>query len=135
MADDKKTSDRFYEEILSKWNKEQEKCLEQSQTNLREMLSRRPEIASLEVQYNGSGDNGQVEDVAAYDDKNNRLPPDHELDAAAEELVYDLLGVHCPGWEINEGSSGRITIDAKTLKATIDHDWIVTMTESHEIEF
>src|SRR5262249_20716176 len=118
-----------------RWRKEQEKRLEESRTKLTQLLSARLEVASLTLHYCGSGDEGQVEEVTAYDDKNNPLPPDHALDAAAEELVYDLLGVHCPGWEINEGSSGLITIDAKTLRGTIEHDWVVTMAESHEIEF
>src|SRR5262249_12533432 len=122
MPDEKKPGEVSYEEILSRWRDEQEKRLETSRTVLTRLLSTRPEIASFTVQYNGSSEQGQIEEVIAHDENKNPLPVHDAFNSAVEDLVYDLLAVHCPGWEINEGSNGLITIDAKTLQGTIEHN-------------
>jgi hypothetical protein len=133
MTEKKNPPDRSYEEILSRWHDEQKKQLEESRAKLTQLLSTEPEITRFEVQYCGSGDQGQVEELTAYDGNNNPLQLHDSLHDAVEDLVYDLLGTHCPGWEINAGSSGLITIDAKTFQGTIDHNWNVT--QSHEVQF
>ena len=135
MPDEKKPSDMSFEGVMSKWHEDQQKRLETSRTELTRLLSTRPEIAQITIEYNGSGDEGCIEDVTAYDTNDKLLTLHADLQHAAEEVAYDLLAVHCGGWEINEGSSGVITIDAKTLQGTIDHDWVVTEYDHHEFEF
>jgi hypothetical protein len=135
MPDDKKPSQTSYQDILSRWNEEQRNRLETSRAELTRLVSSRPEIALFTVEYSGSSDQGQVEELIAHDDMNNPLPLPQELHDAVEGLVYDLLAVHCPGWEINAGSSGLLTIDAWTLQGTIEQNWVVTEYEHHEIEF
>jgi hypothetical protein len=132
---EKKPTQTPLENVLSKWLEEQDKRLEKSRAEVARLLSTRPEIAIFEVQYSGSGDDGSIEELTASDNNNNPVPLQDDFNDAVEDLVYDLLAVHCSGWEIDAGSSGRITINAKTLQGTIEHGWVVTHTESHEIEF
>jgi len=135
MPDEKKSDDTSYQDIMSKWHEEQQKRLETSRVALTQLLSTRPEIAQITIQYDGSGDQGCIQDVTARDSNENDLTLHTDLQYAVEDVAYDLLAVHCGGWEINEGSSGVITIDAKTLQGTIDHDWVVTEYDHHEFEF
>jgi hypothetical protein len=135
MPDEKKSDDKSYQDILSKWQEEQQKRLETSRVALTQLLSTRPEVAEITIRYDGSGDQGCIGDVIARDSNDNELTLHTDLQHAVEDIAYDLLAVHCGGWEINEGSSGVITIDAKTLQGTIEHDWLVTEFEHHEFEF
>jgi hypothetical protein len=123
------------EDFMARWQREQEKRRETRRAELTQLLSTCPELALLEVEYNGSDDNGQIEELTAYDHNNNPLPLHDNFRVVVENFVYDLLEVHCSGWEINAGSSGLVTIDARTLQGTIEHDWVVTHTQTHEIEF
>jgi hypothetical protein len=130
---DKKPSQISPENLMLKWIEEQGKRLETSRAELTQLLSMQPKIAQFTVEYSGSCDDGQVEELTAYDDKNNPLPLQENVRDAVEALVDELLAAHCSGWELDAGSSGRITIDARTLQGTIEHNWVVT--QSHDIEF
>ena len=96
-------------------------------------------IAKVEITYDGCGDSGCIEDVTVYDEAGDvieALPdkpiavtvrdtvwneaerkhePRHEVRnvgvrEAIEHWCYELLEDHFPGWEIDDGSNGTITI-------------------------
>jgi hypothetical protein len=75
-------------------------------------------IHRVTVDYDGSGDSGQIENVEAWDAKNDRIPfphgvkiqlasekseypfPEQNLEAAVETLAWDYLEIYS-GWENN----------------------------------
>jgi hypothetical protein len=111
-------------------------------------------VHKLFVTYSGSGDSGCIDEIEAYD-KDAKLVPlpgtpvsvtlmhsdwDFEtgkysttiksiaempLKDAVDQWCYDLLEEHFPGWEINEGSSGTITINPEGREGEIEHTYLI----------
>jgi len=85
-------------------------------------------IHRVTVDYDGSGDSGQIENVEAWT-ANERIPfpsdpriqlvsenPDHpraaqNLEAAAESVAWDYLDDLFFGWENNDGAFGIFVFD------------------------
>jgi hypothetical protein len=116
-------------------------------------------VSKITLEYNGSGDNGQIEDVTCFDaagnemlipDDNNEIENFYDLWSSTEgkavksrtgsfldlveQLAYSTLCQTYGGWEINEGSYGTITIhdDGSGL---IEHNEIIQDTEYSEHSF
>ena len=108
-------------------------------------------IHRVTVDYDGSGDSGQIENVEAWDADDERIPfpsgvkiqlvsenPDHplpeqNLEAAVEHLCWDYLEVHY-GWENNDGAFGTFVFDVPAQLVTLEHNERYTElnTTSHE---
>lgn len=61
-----------------------------------------PNITSAQLDFEGSGDSGAVDSYIVTDNGTYDVPE------SVERWCYRILP---PGWEINEGSSGRFTFD------------------------
>lgn len=85
-----------------------------------EQLKQHPTISRVEVGYDGSCDQGQVEEIVYRDTDGNALDiKDESLASAIEELVY----AHLPlGWEIDCGSYGTVVIDVTEKKVHFEHN-------------
>ena len=90
-------------------------------------------IAHVLVSFDGSGDSGQIESIEARSDADQSVtlpaaqitfvgidwqsgaPTERRLtvEAAVEELVYDLLSDTHSGWQDNDGAYGEFCIDAR----------------------
>lgn len=99
-------------------------------------------VSTAVISYNGSGDEGYIED-ADYDPpiKNRAGETDAERNARSEalyELLHDasyyILNGHHPGWEINEGSQGEITFDAEARTTKLHHGEHTITTEWTDLE-
>ena len=113
-------------------------------------------VASAQAEYNGYGDSGQLEAVELIggggdaaragvtvgrveqrfeDGRWTRVVEDREvaLDEALKDLFYDALEMLAPGWEINDGSQGTVSLVVATGKIDLCHDWNVTATEHFEV--
>ena len=97
------------------------------------------EIASVERQYDGMGDNGCLEKPEYTDaDGNpggisdmsitlqsltygasNIEQVTSPIDDAVENLAYNALAVNHPGWEFNDGSFGTFRIDVEEERMTL----------------
>jgi hypothetical protein len=68
------------------------------------------DLRTFDVEIIGGGDSGYFECAL------HRLPND------VEEILYGILEDKAPGWEINEGSSGRFVINPneKTIRFILD---------------
>ena len=78
--------------------------------------------AELVISYAGQGDSGGITSVAIRQGpKKVRLPA--PLQDQIEDWAWQLLGDSYPGWEINEGSSGEISINVQTCVVTHEHNW------------
>lgn len=82
-----------------------------------------PHIGRVEIQYQGSGDSGNIEWVTAYGADSVKITdglPD--IDGPAWEIAY---GAH-PGFETNEGGGGTITVYPHVNRVIVSHyDYVV----------
>ena len=121
-------------------------------------------IAKIEVIYDGCGDSGCIEEATAYDEAGHVIEtmPDTLVTITVRDTVwnadtnrcesrfieqqvppweaikhwyYDILEDHFPGWEIDDGSSGTITIDVKKRRGKLEHEGRYTETYSDTRRF
>jgi hypothetical protein len=90
---------------------------EERMTSVRGLL-RRIGVETVEAHYDGAGDDGWVNKVVFHP-----LPP-----AAVPEGIQEVIAEFAvtrlpPGWEINAGSSGRVSVDVNSGVAALDHHW------------
>jgi hypothetical protein len=108
-------------------------------------------IHRVTVDYDGSGDSGQIESIEAWDVRNERMPfppgvriqlasenPDYplreqSLEAAVEHVCWDYLEIYC-GWENNDGAFGAFVFDVPGGTVTLEHNerYTEVNTTSHE---
>jgi hypothetical protein len=95
-------------------------------------------VHRVAIEFDGYGDDGQVQSVSFLDAEGNELKLNKEpvpiftnhisynkdghqkktieipgtADELMEEMAYSVLDAASPGWEINEGAFGTITINA-----------------------
>jgi hypothetical protein len=110
-------------------------------------------IHRVTVDYDGSGDSGQIENVEAWDAGNERISfpstvmiqlgsenSDHpssetNLEAAVETLAWDYLELSIGwGWENNDGAFGTFVFDVAARTLTLEHNerYTEVNTTSHE---
>lgn len=72
-----------------------------------------------EVTFQGGGDNGYIDSPIMFPDKPSK---DMSIVPQLEDVLYDMLN-NFGGWEINEGSYGKFTIDTRAETITIEFTW------------
>jgi hypothetical protein len=109
-------------------------------------------ITTLTVTFDGEGDSGQIQDIAACHDAEARALPDAQLKIqeascrtgkldghettlrdAIERLCFDLLSQEHDGWENNDGAFGEFTFDAgtRTIELEFNARFSDFLTSSH----
>lgn len=92
-------------------------------------------VEKLVAAYDGSGDSGDFEDISLEPES---LKLDDVLLAVgiSRDALADMLWPLLPcGWEINEGSYGELTLDAKTGKIHRVHNERIEEINTTEEEF
>lgn len=98
-------------------------------------------ITKVVVHFDGYGDSGQIEDIAAYTNDVDANIPAHTIEIARprwgepeadrsscllrdaiEALSYDALEETHGGWENNEGAYGDFTFDVAARTITLDYN-------------
>ena len=74
----------------------------------------------LQLDYNGSGDSGYLEDDFTNGDS---------VPAVVSDYAYRMLENNFGGWEINEGSQGNVVIDLDRKEITLNHTSNIEETE------
>ncbi|MCY1128448.1 hypothetical protein OU426_16405 [Frigidibacter sp. RF13] len=112
-------------------------------------------IAHVLVSFDGSGDSGQIENIEARNDTDQSItlpaaqitfagidwqsgaPTEHRLtlEAAIEELVYDLLSDTHSGWQDNDGAWGEFCIDARARTIHLEFNERFTSSELFTHDF
>lgn len=113
-AEEMKPVETFYE----KYEREAKEREDASKLELLAMLDASPNIKSIEVEYDGSGDEGFIEEVTCLDAAGSPVEVDKELSALVEELVDELLP---SGWGNDAGSYGACTIHVESGTMSFDH--------------
>ena len=88
-------------------------------------------VRSIEVQYEGYGDSGNVEDVVVTPDT---ITLTEELRCRVEDFGWDFAYALSPGFENNEGGYGELTWSLEADKIDVSHSnrYIETNTTEHE---
>lgn len=92
-------------------------------------------VASVEVQYDGCGDSGQIEDIICRDAQGDRINLTGKTpvtDDQLSDLFYDLIESRHPGWENNDGACGELEWDLAT--DTLRHTHNDRFTDYHTTE-
>lgn len=101
-----------------------------------ELLRRLREIGVTvaTAHYDGYGDSGAVDDVAATDrnDKKVKLPDD--LTEAVREAAETYLERECINWYDNEGGFGDYLLDVEVGMQRLEHNTRISDTEYAEFE-
>jgi hypothetical protein len=84
------------------------------------------------AEYNGYGDSGTL-NVTHHTDQSEQIEAQHELSELLLEVLSDLHG----GWEIDEGSAGRIEIsfDSGTIHWVHSENYMTTEDYRHDGAF
>ena len=80
---------------------------------------------STTISYNGSGDSGYIEGTYESEKGSGDVP------AAIEDICYKILEEY-GGWEINEGSQGKIVFTKDEID--VQHQWNTEEDDSNEID-
>ena len=80
---------------------------------------------STTISYNGSGDSGYIEGTYESEKGSGDVP------AAIEDICYKLLEEY-GGWEINEGSQGKIVFTKDEID--VQHQWNTEEDDTNEID-
>lgn len=99
-------SEQSWEEIYKKMQKERAEQDEKSRKKC-VALMRKHRLSKVECEFSGSGDSGCIDSTVPFDRSNNYVALPKEALEVFEDRVYDALP---GGWEINDGSSGKVVI-------------------------
>jgi hypothetical protein len=93
-------------------------------------------VKKVRVEYAGSGDSGQIDEITYYDAKGDRVDNpfgSHVMAKSFEELCYSILDVR--GWDVNnEGSQGWFEWDLADDSMTHHHEQNVVSTEDTDYD-
>lgn len=156
-----KTTSFDLQAALSRVDQVREKArsrLRKNRNRIRKVLEKAG-VTRVRVNYSGSGDSGQIDQVSLYkgekeiveinakvsvasmtskwdskesrwiDSSQNQVLPVTE---ALRELVYDWLEADHGGWENNDGASGECSIDVAKDKFLLEHTTYII--EGHSTE-
>ena len=119
----------FYAQMLETQRRAAEQRVETRAALLSEL--RALGVRSIEVQYEGYGDSGNIEDVVVTPDT---ISLSEELRRRVEDFGWDFAYALSPGFENNEGGYGELTWVLATDNIDVSHSnrYIATNTTEHE---
>ena len=119
----------FYAQMLGSQRRAAEQRVETRAALLTEL--RALGVTSIEVQYEGYGDSGNVEDVVVAPDT---VTLTDELRRGVEDFGWDFAYALSPGFENNEGGYGELTWSLEADKIVVSHSnrYIAFETTEHE---
>ena len=106
----------FYAQMLDSQRHAAEQRVETRAALLTEL--RALGVTSIEVQYEGYGDSGNVEDVVVAPDT---VTLTDELRRRVEDFGWDFAYALSPGFENNEGGYGELTWSLEVDKIDVSH--------------
>ena len=134
------TADNWLEQTLAE-EKRRREHLPSVKTTLCAALKAKG-IAKVSIEYDGEGDSGQVNDIQAFDQKQQPVSLDDpftlalhnpeepttyaSLYEALDDFAWTALGLYHDGFVNNDGGFGAIAIDAEKATVTIDHNDRIT---------
>lgn len=119
----------FYAQMIESQRRAAEQRVETRAALLTEL--RALGVTSIELQYEGYGDSGNVEDVVVAPDT---VTLTDELRRRVEDFGWDFAYALSPGFENNEGGFGELTWALEADKIDVSHSnrYIASETTEHE---
>ena len=119
----------FYAQMLDSQRRAAEQRVETRAALLTEL--RALGVRSIEVQYEGYGDSGNVEDVVVAPDT---VTLTNDLRRRVEDFGWDFAYALNPGFENNEGGYGELSwsLEADKIDVSYSNRYIETNTTEHE---
>jgi uncharacterized protein DUF6878 len=77
-------------------------------------------VATLSVNYDGEGDQGQVNEMFGLDAQNKRVNIDAHLQAI-EDFTWDVLQLHHAGFDNNDGGYGELVFNVADGTCELSH--------------
>lgn len=116
-------NEQEWNEHVERWSQERKQGIEKAKAALFGYLADcHPDIARIEIHYDGYGDEGNVRDTFYYttldgDDKGVELKDDK-----MDDLIEDVFDRVTPdGFEVNDGGNGVIHIYPDTCTIKVEH--------------
>ena len=85
-------------------------------------------VERISAEYNGSGDDGQINDPEF-----GSVEVSGGVEKAVLDLFYEVLEEYYGGWEINEGSYGLFTWDVGADRINLLHTMRMDETEEKDL--
>ncbi|MFG6588982.1 DUF6878 family protein [Sulfitobacter sp. MOLA879] len=119
----------FYAQMLETQRRAAEQRVEIRAALLTEL--RALGVTNIEVQYEGYGDSGNVEDVVVSPDT---ITLKEDLRRRVEDFGWDFAYALSPGFENNEGGYGELNwaIEADKIDVSHSNRYIASETTEHE---
>ncbi|KMK63856.1 DUF6878 family protein [Puniceibacterium sp. IMCC21224] len=119
----------FFAQMLDSQRRASEQRVETRAALLTEL--RALGVTSIELQYEGYGDSGNVEEVVVTPDT---VTLTDELRRRVEDFGWDFAYALSPGFENNEGGYGALTwaLEADRIDVSHSNRYIETDTTEHE---
>jgi hypothetical protein len=109
-------------------------------------------IHRVTIDYDGSGDSGQIDGIEGWDANGQRIPfplepklqlatddldqpIERNLASAVEDLAWDYLETLYGGWENNDGACGTFVFDVPARTITLEHNERFTDVNTYKHEF
>jgi hypothetical protein len=107
-------------------------------------------VHRVTIDYDGSGDSGQIDGIEAWDANGQRIPLPTEpklqlatddpgqpvnLESAVEDLAWNCLESLYSGWENNDGACGTFVFDVSARTITLEHNERFTDVNTFKHEF
>lgn len=138
-----------------------EKRLQRNKKSILKILKQKPEIVSVQGNYSGSGDDGQITDINFYGEGWKEIPVDNlkvsyirassffddkkkrwverpykeemGLASAVEEFMYDYISQNYSGYENNDGGGGSCEFDPHSGEVKWNHYWMVSENDGERL--
>jgi hypothetical protein len=129
------SAERNFEDVNERWQAERDADHKKTLAAKEEIMGQlaRLLIATVEVKYDGYGDEGQVEMLTATKDDESEVKLAPEIEGRIIELCYGLLATEHGGWVNNEGSYGTFQFDVPAKTIALAHN--ARTTESTDSTF
>lgn len=124
--------------IMHEFLASQQASIEAATRELRDELIpqfREYRVAEIEAVFSGFGDSGCIDGVQFRDEHGIRVDREGIPTSVRESLDKCLYEFLPAGFEINEGSQGKLTVDTRTCRLTIQHQENYTGTRDSIREF
>ena len=124
-----------YEDYVAERNKKAEEKIAHLKPRVFEALANNPFIATVTVEFEGSGDSGGIEEVTARTSAGSEIGLSADLKDDIETLSYTIIEQHWSGYENNEGGYGEVVfgVARRSIAATINERYVSYDTTTMEI--
>lgn len=79
-------------------------------------------VVSVEVTYNGSGDEGNIDEIMLSISETSKLRGEADLELRIDSWAWDFICGHHSGFQDNDGGFGTLTWDMASGAITLDHN-------------